>query len=112
MFQVKKYRLPFKKQPKRVTPKSLYSLLEGRERILNGFENKIFPLPTIEGIGGPSDFALGFNILTFRQMFQRLAIAIAQARASNTTEKLSNQIPRIIYSLYCSKEKVYINIMK
>ena len=46
-------------------------------------------------------------------MLQRLPIALAQARAGNTSENLLNEIIQIIYSLYQEKEiteKVY-NIM-
>ena len=46
-------------------------------------------------------------------MLQRLPIALAQAKAGNTSENLLNEIIQIIYSLYQQKEiteKVY-NIM-
>ena len=48
-------------------------------------------------------------------MFQRLAIALAQMKASNNSESLLNEIRQIVYSLYQSKEitkKVYNNIIK
>ena len=47
-------------------------------------------------------------------MLQRLPIALAQAKAGNTSESLLNEIRQIIYSLYQAKEvtkKVYNNIM-
>ena len=47
-------------------------------------------------------------------MFQRLPIAPAQAKRSNTSENLLNEIRQIIYFLYQEKEvtkKVYDNIM-
>ena len=56
----------------------------------------------------------GIKILTPKQMFQRLPIALAQIQAGNTSEKLLNEIRKIIYSLYRAKEiteKVYNNIM-
>ena len=43
-------------------------------------------------------------------MLQRLSIALAQVKASNTSENLLNEITQIIYSLYREKEitkKVY-----
>ena len=55
------------------------------------------------------------EILTPKQMLQRLAIALAQVKADNTSENLLNEIRQIIYSLYRAKEitkKVYNNIMK
>ena len=37
-------------------------------------------------------------------MLQRLPIALAQVKAGNNTEKLSNEIRQIVYSLYQSKK--------
>ena len=42
----------------------------------------------------------GFKILTPKQLLQRLPIALAQVKAGNTCESLSNEIRQIIYSLY------------
>ena len=55
------------------------------------------------------------KILTPRQMLQRLPIALAQVKAGNNSENLLNEIRRIVYSLYRSKEitkKIYNNIIK
>ena len=41
---------PEKKQEKKDIFKNLYPLLEGRERVLDAFESKIFPIK-IEGTG-------------------------------------------------------------
>ena len=57
----------------------------------------------------------GLKILTPKQMFQRLPIALAQVKAGNNSENLLNEIRQIIYSLYQSKEitkKVYNNLIK
>ena len=57
----------------------------------------------------------GLKILTPKQMFQRLPIALAQIKADNNSESLFNEIRQIVYSLYQSKEitkKVYNNIIK
>ena len=43
------------------------------------------------------------------------ALALAQVKAGNNSENLSNEIRQVIYSLYQSKEitkKVYNNLMK
>ena len=48
-------------------------------------------------------------------MLQRLPIALAQVMAGNNSNKLLNEIRRIVYSLYQSIEitkKVYNNIIK
>ena len=55
------------------------------------------------------------KILTPKQMFQRLLIALAQVKAGNNLESLLNEIKQIVYSLNQSKQitkKVYNNIIK
>ena len=55
------------------------------------------------------------KILTPKQMLQRLPIALAQVKAGNNSENLLNEIRKIIYSLYQSKEitkKVCNNLIK
>ena len=42
--------------------------------------------------------------LTPKQMLQRLPIALAQVKAGNNSESLSNEIRQIVYSLYQSKK--------
>ena len=57
----------------------------------------------------------GLKILTLKQMLQRLPIAPAQVKAGNNSEGLLDEIRKIVYSLYQSKEitkKVYNNIIK
>ena len=54
------------------------------------------------------------KILIPKKMLQRLPVDIAQVKASNTSEKLLNEVRQIIYSLYWEKEitkKAYNNIM-
>ena len=45
----------------------------------------------------------GLKILTFKQMLERLPIALAQVKAGNNSENLLNEITQILYSLYQSK---------
>ena len=54
----------------------------------------------------------GIKTLTPKQMLQRLPIALAQVKASNTSDNLLNGICQIIYSLYREKEvtKKYITV--
>ena len=57
----------------------------------------------------------GLKILTPKQLFQRLPIALAQVKADNNSENLLNEIREIVYSLYQSKQitkKVYNSIIK
>ena len=46
----------------------------------------------------------GLKILTPKQFLQRLPIALAQVKAGNNSESLLNEIRKIVYSLYQSKE--------
>ena len=55
------------------------------------------------------------KVLTPKQMLQRLPMALAQVKAGNNSESLLNEIRKIVYSLYQSKQitkKVYNNIIK
>ena len=55
------------------------------------------------------------KILSPKQMLQTLLIALAQVQGGNNSENLLNEIRRIVYSLYRSKEitkKVYNKIIK
>ena len=57
----------------------------------------------------------GLKILSPKQMLQRLPIALAQVKAGNNSEGLLNEIRKIVYSLYQSKQitkKLYNNIIK
>ena len=54
------------------------------------------------------------KILSPQQMLQRLPEALAQILAGNISDNLLNEIGKIIYSLFQTKEinkKVYNNIM-
>ena len=42
----------------------------------------------------------GLKILTPNQMLSRLPISLAQLKAGNNSEKLKNEIRKILYSLY------------
>ena len=56
----------------------------------------------------------GPKLLTPKQMFQRLPIALTQIKAGNNSESLLNEIRQIVYSLHQSKEitKKNNNIIK
>ena len=57
----------------------------------------------------------GLKILAPKQMLQRSAKALAQVKAGNNSKSLLNEIRKIAYSLYQSKEitkEVYNNIIK
>ena len=46
----------------------------------------------------------GLNTLTPSQILSRLPISLAQLKAANNSEKLKNEIRKILYSLYKSKK--------
>ena len=53
-------------------------------------------------------------MLSPKQMLQRLPRALAQVKASNTSQNLLNEVRQIIYNLYQEKEvtkKVYNNMI-
>ena len=102
-----------KKQEKEIVLKNLYNFFEGREKILDAFESKIF-LTKSKGAGILNIHHSKLNILTHKQMLQRLPIALTQVKAGNNSESLLNEIRQIVYFLYQSKQitKVYNNIIK
>ena len=103
-----------KKQEKEIVLKNLHNFFEGREKVLDAFESKIFSMKSKDaGILNPNHFKL--QILTPKQMFQRLPIALVQVKAGDNSESLFNEIRQIVYSLYHSKQitkKIYNNIIK
>ena len=103
-----------KNRKKQDALKNLYNFFEGREKVLNDFDSKIFPIKA-KGSGYLKFKPSSFKILTPNQMLKRLPIALAQVKAGNNSESLLNEIRHIVYSLYRSKEitkKVYNNIIK
>ena len=83
----------------------MHNFFEGRERILDAFESKIFSTKSkVSGI-------LNLN----HSKLKRLLIALAQVKAGNNSESFLNEIRQIVYSLYQSKQitqKIYNNIIK
>ena len=71
--------------------------------VLNKFKSKIF-LTKSKGSDILKNNKSKLKILTPKQMLQRLPIALAQVKAGNNSESLLNEIRKIVYSLYHSKE--------
>ena len=72
-------------------------------------------IKTIEDKPNNQSRAAVICLLTPKQMLQRLPIVLAQVKAGNNSESLLNEIRRIVYSLYQSKQitkKVYNNLIK
>ena len=102
-----------KKKEKKDVLTNLHKFFEGREKVLNAFDSKIFPIKT-KGTGYLESEPCSFKILIPNQMLKRLPIALAQVKTGNNLETLLNEIRQIVYSSYRSKEitkKVYNNII-
>ena len=87
-----------KKQEKEIVLQNLYNLFEGREKILDAFESKIF-MTKSKGAGSLNPENSRLKVLTPKTMLQRLPIALAQVKAGNKSESLLNEIKKIGYSL-------------
>ena len=92
----------------------MHKLFEGREKVLDAFESKIFSIKSKGArILNPNYSKL--EVQTPKQMLQRLPIGLTQVKAGNNSESLLNEIRQIVYSLYQSKQitkKVYNNTIK
>ena len=98
------------------TIKNVKNLYDSRQKIIDLFNNysKIKSESIYRSKHGETK-GKGLKILTPKQMLQRLPIALAQVKAGNNSESLLNEIKKIVYSLYQSKQitrKVYNNIIK
>ena len=80
-----------KKQRKKDILKILHAFFEGRERGLDAFESKIFPMKT-KGTGFLNFDHSKLKILSPKQMLQKLPIALGQVKAGNNSENLLNKI--------------------
>ena len=76
----------------------MYKFWEGREKIFDAVESKIF-LTKSKGAGILNPDHSRLKILTPKQMLQRLPMALAQVKAGNNSESLLNEIRQIVYSL-------------
>ena len=81
----------------------MYNFFNGREKVLDAFESKIFSIKS-KGLGLLNTDRYNLKILTPKQMLQRLPIALLQVKAGNNSENLLNAIRQIVYSLHQSKK--------
>ena len=63
----------------------MYNFYEGREKILDTFESKIFSTKS-KGSGVLNPDYSKLKLLTPKQMLQRLPIALGQVKAGNNSE--------------------------
>ena len=95
---------------------NLEKIYNSREEVINFFSDCIEMLSDANCDAKQDETKeTGLKILTAKQVFQRLPIALAQVKAGNSSESLLNEIRQIVYSLYQSKQitkKIYNNIIK
>ena len=94
-----------KKDITTLTFQNAFRLLEGRRKVVDGFESKIFPtgpLGILASAAKVSDRSR-LKILTPKQMLQRLPIAPTQVRTGNTSENVLNEIRQIYIN--CIEQK-------
>ena len=96
---ITKPQLDNKIQEKKIVLKYLYKLFNGSEILSDGFDSRIFLIKS-KGSGLLNTNQSKLKILTPKQMFQRLPIALAQVKAGNNSENLLNEFRQIVYSLY------------
>ena len=115
-----KPRNPEKRKLRSDVLNSVTGFVKGIEMVLTAFKSRIFQVSkeSQEGKGANEMSRVNsserLKILTPNQMLKRLPIALAQVKAVNNSESLSNEIRQIVYSLYRSIEitkKVYNNII-
>ena len=88
----------------RETISHLENFYKSREEVINSFRYYIEMLSDANYDSAKNETkGKGLNILTSKQMLQRLPIALAQVKAGNNSENLLNEIRQIVYSLYQSK---------
>ena len=83
---------------------NLENFYKCREEVFNFFRDYIKMMLDSKHKGKQDETkGTGFKILTPKQLFQKLAIALAQVKEGNNSENLLNEIRQIVYSLYQSK---------
>ena len=83
------------KSKKKNVVQNLRNFFKAREMVVNGFKSKIFPTKST-GTGVLNTDKSKLEILTSKQMLQRLPIALAQVKANKNSQKLLNGIKQII----------------
>ena len=96
VYVTKKVLDKMKKTIKKV-PEDRKFMIEEKEKIINIVERILY-------FNQVNQSGQGLKILTPNQMLSRLSIPLAQLKEGNNSEKLKNEIRRLLYSLYRSKK--------
>ena len=95
---------------------NLEKFYNSREEVINFFRDYIEMLSDANYNAKQNETrGKGLKIFTPKQMLQRLPIVLAQVKAGNNSESLLNEIRKVVYFLYQSKQitkKVYNNIIE
>ena len=86
-------------QEKKNVLKCLYKFFESTEKVLDGFDIKIFSIKS-KGSCLLSTDRSKLNILIPKQILEILLIALAQVKAGNNSKNVLNEIRPIVYFLY------------
>ena len=80
---------------------NLENVYKSREEVFNFFRDYIkMVLDSNYKSKQDETKGTGIKILTPKQLFQRMPIALAQVKAGNNSRNLLNEIRQIVYSLY------------
>ena len=94
---LKKLLTKFKKKIIKDTPKDDTAKIEEEEKIIDKLERTLEFKNKIQS-------GQGLKILTPRQVLCRLPISLAQLNSENNSEKPTNEIRQLLYSLYRSNK--------
>ena len=111
LIEIKTRNPQFKSEDQMSSTQNIEKLFNLREKVVILFKDYSFLLSEAEY---KTKHGKGPKLLTFKQMLQRLPIALVRVKAGNTSENWLNGIRQIIYCLHRAKEitkKVYNNIM-
>ena len=92
-----------KKQEKEIVTENLHKFFDGRDKVLDAFESKIF-LTKPKGSGFLNPVRSKLKTLTPKQMLLGLPIALAEVKPGKNSESLLNKIRQIVYSMYQSNK--------
>ena len=91
-----------KNDEQREVIKKVENLSDSRQAVIDFYND--YPSMVINAAyGAKQQEGKGLKILTPKQIFQRLSVALAQIQAGNNSKILLNEIRQIVYSLYQSK---------